>query len=251
MKMTDLLHYHSPNRWIDNEYNKTSQDSRYGLDDTQNFDPRCQTLPSDKLKIIKMLIYESSHGFNFSNDIKTQFGFQGIHPKDEFLIKHSRRVSEMSVMLGKALGLNFLDLAEIKVAGMLHDVGKVYIPEDIILKPEKLTKENWDIIQTHTVLGYELLKGLKDYETIAKYARYHHERVDGLGYPDGLKDSEIPFGAKLIAIVDAYEAMTEYRPYRDSLSKEMAIEELRKHSGTQFDPKIVEIFIEKIIKNHL
>jgi putative nucleotidyltransferase with HDIG domain len=251
MKMTDLLYSRSANRWTNTEYNRTSQDSRFGLDDSQNLDHKCQTSPSDKMKIIKILTYESSHGFNFSNDLKAQFGFQGIHPKDEFLIKHSRRVSEICVMLGKALGLNVLDLAEIKVAGMLHDVGKVYIPDEIIRKPETLSKENWDVIQTHTVLGYELLKGMKDYDTIAKYARHHHERVDGLGYPDGLKDSEIPFGAKLIAVVDAYEAMTESRPYREPLTKEMAIEELRKHSGTQFDKKIVEVFIEKIIKNHL
>lgn len=249
MKMNDLLYSRSANKWNHAEYDRNNRDSRYGLDDRQNNDSRYQTTLSDKLKIVKILTYESSHCFNFSNDIKRQFGFQGIHPKDEFLIKHSRRVSEMAVLLGKAFGLNALELKEIKVAGMLHDIGKVYIPDDIIRKSDQLTKENWDVIKTHTVLGYELLKTMNEFETVAKYARYHHERIDGLGYPDGLKGSEIPFGAKLIAVVDAYEAMTESRPYRQAFSKEMAIEELRKNSGTQFDEEIVDVFIEKIIKN--
>jgi putative nucleotidyltransferase with HDIG domain len=251
MKMTDLLYSRSMNRWNEPEYKKTNNELKYGLDDRQNHDPRHQTSPSDKQKIVKILTYESSHGFNFSNDIKAQFGFQGIHPKDEFLIKHSRRVSEICVLLGKALGLGAAELKEIKVAGMLHDIGKVYIPDDIIRKSDRLTKENWDIIQTHTILGYELLKGIKDYEEIAKYARSHHERVDGSGYPDGLKGSQIPFGARLIAVVDAYEAMTESRPYRQPMTKMMAIEELKRNAGTQFDKKIVQVFIEEIIKNHL
>jgi len=251
MKMTDLLYSRSANRWSEPEYKKTSQDPRYDFDNRKQLDPRYQTSPSDKLKIVKILTYESSHGFSFSNDIKSQFGFQGIHPKDEFLIKHSRRVSEICVLLAKELRLTAAEINEIKVAGMLHDVGKVYIPDDIIRKPERLTQENWDVIQTHTVLGYELLKGNKDYSQIAKYARSHHERIDGLGYPDGLKANEIPYGAKIIAVVDAYEAMTESRPYRHPMTKTMAIEELRRNSGSQFDKKIVEVFIEKVIQNHL
>jgi putative nucleotidyltransferase with HDIG domain len=206
------------------------------------------TAPTERLRIIKFLTYESSHGFDFNNtDIKNFFGFQGVHPLDEQLIMHSRRVSELCVRIGKAMGLDKQTLIELKIAGMLHDIGKVYIPEEIINKPEKLDQSKLEVVRTHTVLGYEILKGIKEYKNIAKYARSHHERIDGKGYPDRLKADEIPLGSRIIAVADAYEAMTESRPYRQSLCQKDAMKELVLNAGTQFDASIVQVFIEKVL----
>ena len=209
---------------------------------------RFNASPSERLRVIKFLTYESSHGFNYNNtDIKNFFGFQGVHPLDEQLIQHSRRVSELSVRIGKAMGLDKQTVIELKIAGMLHDIGKVYVPSEIINKPEKLDQASMEIVRTHTLLGYDILRGIKEYKNIAKYARSHHERIDGKGYPDGLVGNDIPLGSRIIAVADAYEAMTETRPYRQSLCQKDARKELVLNAGTQFDANIVSVFIEKVL----
>jgi putative nucleotidyltransferase with HDIG domain len=227
------------------KYPNSSREKRSNVDKNGNF--IFNNTPSERLRIIKFLTYESSHSFNQAQDLRSQFGFQEIHPWDELLIMHSRRVSEFSVKLGKELGLDTANLLELKIAGMLHDIGKVYIPNEIIQKPGKLDESNKKIVRTHTTLGYDILKSLNQYKEIAKYARSHHERIDGKGYPDGLKGMEIPLGSRIIAVVDAYEAMTESRPYRQPFTQKAAVEELRKHAGTQFDGKIVEVFVNKVL----
>lgn len=230
----------------DNDKNMFRKDIR-SRENESIFSSKFNKAPTERSRVIKFLTYESSHGFNQTNDIKNHFGFQGIHILDEMLIKHSRRVSEFSVKLGQELGLDKELLIELKIAGMLHDIGKVYIPDEIITHPSKLDEDKWKIVRTHTTLGYQILQGYQKYKNIAKYARSHHERIDGLGYPDGLKGNEIPIGARIIAVVDAYEAMTEARPYRQPLSKHQAVDELKRNSGTQFDESIVNVFIEKVL----
>lgn len=247
--MTDLLYSGNTTRWTDSQYKRNQVDRNSDYQYPSQMNPRYQTSPSDKLRIINILTHESLHGFKISTDTVVQVGFQGIHPDDEFLLKHSRRVSEISVILGKELGLTNGDLRDLKIAGMLHDVGKVYIPHEIMNQPGKLSKESWDRIKTHTVLGYELLKEVKEFSSVAKYVRSHHERIDGSGYPDGLKGNDIPLGSRIIGVVDAFEAMTNARHYRQAISKEKAIEELKKNSGTQFDKVIVDVFINKVVKN--
>ena len=251
MKTSNLYAFRGMNQ--DFEYsnqNQFSQHSNYQRN--ENLDPQIHshfnTSPSERLRVIKFLTYESSHGFSYNNtDINNFFGFQGIHPLDEQLIQHSRRVSELCVRIGKAMGLDKQTVIELKIAGMLHDIGKVYVPSEIINKPEKLDQASLQIVRTHTLLGYEILKGIKEYKNIAKYARSHHERIDGKGYPDGLVGDNIPLGSRIIAVADAYEAMTESRPYRASLCQKDAIKELVLNAGTQFDANIVNVFIEKVL----
>ncbi|MFA6890310.1 MAG: HD domain-containing phosphohydrolase, partial [Bacilli bacterium] len=136
----------------------------------------------------------------------------------------------------------------LKQAGLFHDIGKISIPDSILNKPEKLTDEEYDIIKTHTEVGYQILRAADEYSDLAIHALHHHERWDGKGYPTALEGNDIPLFSRIICVVDAYEAMTADRPYRKRLTKEHAIAEIRKCSGTQFDPKIAKIFIEQILR---
>lgn len=167
--------------------------------------------------------------------------------KDTPIFDHSKHVSNLCYLVGKKLRLNKSDLKDLRLAGLYHDIGKSKIPSSIINKPGPLTKEEWVIMKKHTLHGYEILNNTKEFSKIAKYAKYHHERIDGKGYPEGLKGDEIPLISRIITVVDAYEAMISDRPYRSALSKEQAIEELKKHAGTQFDKNIVEVFINKVL----
>jgi putative nucleotidyltransferase with HDIG domain len=202
---------------------------------------------NDKQRIIRFLSSESSGIFDQAANEESNFTFLSNFPFDEPLKEHSKRVSDLTVSLGKALNLNQEHLVELKIAGLLHDMGKVFISNQILDKKGVLNDEEWKIVKTHTVIGYELLSHMDKYRNIAKYARSHHERVDGKGYPDGIKGEDIPLGARIIAVVDAYEAMTELRPYRKPFSQRVAIKELRRNSGTQFDKRIVDVFIKKVL----
>jgi len=169
------------------------------------------------------------------------------HSKDKHIFNHSKHVSNMCCLVGKELQLSKSELKELRLAGLYHDIGKSKIPKEIINKPGPLTKEEWFIMKKHTLLGYEILSKIEDFIKIAEYAKYHHERIDGKGYPEGLKGDEIPLISRIITVVDAYEAMMSDRPYRSALNKDEAIRELIKHSGTQFDKNIVKVFIDKVL----
>lgn len=160
---------------------------------------------------------------------------------------HSERVSHYCKSVGLQLKLKEDELKELEKAGLFHDIGKISIPDNILDKPGKLTDEEYDIIKTHPEIGYQILKAADEYSNLAIHALHHHERWDGNGYPNGLKGEEIPFFSRIIGVVDAYEAMTADRPYRKKMTKEYAISELKKYSGTQFDPKIAKIFINKVL----
>ena len=160
---------------------------------------------------------------------------------------HSKRVSRIAKLIGKELGLNQDQLEELSLAAMLHDIGKISIPDAILGKPSALSKEEYNLIKNHTINGYQLLKAADEYSDIAEYALSHHERIDGTGYPKGLKGNEIPLFARIISVADAYEVMTADRPYRKALGKTVAIEELKKYAGTQFDQEIVNTFIDRIL----
>ncbi len=161
---------------------------------------------------------------------------------------HSEKVSELCKQMGVALGIRDENLKELEMAGMYHDIGKISIPDEILNKPGKLTKEEYEFIKTHTESGYQILRAADEYTNLAEYALSHHERWDGKGYPKGLKAEAIPLYSRIIAIVDAYEAMTSDRVYRKKLTKEIAIEELIQNAGTQFDPHLVPVFIKIIEK---
>jgi HD-GYP domain-containing protein (c-di-GMP phosphodiesterase class II) len=149
--------------------------------------------------------------------------------------------------MGEALGLREGEVQELKTVGLLHDIDKITIDENILNKPGKLTKDEWEEIKRHPEIGYRILSTVNGMSEMAEYVLTHHERWDGLGYPKGLKSDELPLQTKIIAIADAYDAMTSARSYREALSDEVAIAELQKNSGTQFDPDLVTLFIEKVI----
>lgn len=170
-----------------------------------------------------------------------------IDAKDPYTRGHSERVSLYSEAIARGLELKGEELQTIRYAGYLHDVGKIGIPDAILTKPGKLTLEEFKIIKRHPVLSERILKPVGFPFPVQPIVRHHHERYDGKGYPDGLAGEEIPLGARILFVADAYEAMTSDRPYRKALSVERALQELANNKGTQFDPRVVDAFI-KIIR---
>ncbi|MBN2300300.1 MAG: PocR ligand-binding domain-containing protein [Acholeplasmataceae bacterium] len=165
---------------------------------------------------------------------------------------HSNRVSAYCRMMGESLGLSNDQIKELEFAGLMHDIGKITIPDRILDKPGKLTEEEWVIMKTHTINGYHILRSADKYSQLAEYALTHHERWDGKGYPNGLKEEEIPLFSRVISICDAYEAMTADRPYREALGFEFAVAELNRCAGSQFDGNLVKVFVKSINeKEHL
>jgi len=162
--------------------------------------------------------------------------------------RHSLEVSHLCKQIGIELKLKEDELKGLEQAGLFHDIGKISIPDRILNKPGKLTDEEFDIIKTHTQIGYQILRAADEYSDLAIHALHHHERWDGKGYPSNLKGEDIPLFCRIINVIDAYEAMTADRPYRKKLSKEYAVSEIIKCAGTQFDPKIAQLFVEKVLK---
>lgn len=160
---------------------------------------------------------------------------------------HSHRVSRLCEEIGKALGFSTDEVKELKTAGELHDIGKIAIDEVVLNKPGQLNEEEWVQIRRHPETGFRILMATNEYHDMAEYIVAHHERWDGRGYPKGLKEEAIDRKARIIALADAYDAMTCVRPYRRALSDDEAVVEIQNQSGTQFDPEIVRIFVEKVI----
>lgn len=159
---------------------------------------------------------------------------------------HVERMAELSRRLGKTMGLSANDIDSLRLLALLHDIGKVVIPESILTKKDKLTDQEWEEIKRHPEAGYRIVQGMPELAAIAEGILCHHERWDGKGYPQGLKAEETPLVARIIAIIDSFDAMTHSRPYRRRLTLEQAIKELEKNAGSQFDPHIVKTFIEII-----
>ncbi|MGN0732914.1 MAG: diguanylate cyclase domain-containing protein [Emergencia sp.] len=159
---------------------------------------------------------------------------------------HVRRTQLMANRLGERLGLSDLEQSQLSLLCMLHDIGKIGIPIEILNKPGRLTEEEWDVIRTHPEKGYQIAMSAPELNGIAEMIKYHHEYWDGSGYPDGLSRESIPLLSRIIAVLDAYDAMVNDRPYRKALSTETALAELRHHAGIQFDPAIVAEFIRMI-----
>ena len=169
---------------------------------------------------------------------------EAVDAKDRYTSGHSTRVAEYSRMIAGRLGKSKEEQEEIYRAGLLHDVGKIRIPVDIINKPGKLTDEEYNIIKVHPVTGYHILSGISGSEQMAIAAKYHHERYDGKGYPNGLAGDNIPEIARILGVADSYDAMTSNRSYRSGLPKEIVREEIIKGRGTQFDPEIADIMLQ-------
>lgn len=169
-----------------------------------------------------------------------------IDAKDNYTHGHSLRVAEYSQMIAKASGMNEDESKIVFHAALLHDVGKIGVPDRIINKNGKLTPEEYEEIKLHPVYGYNILSRISESPSLSIGARYHHERYDGKGYPRGLKGEEIPELARIIAVADAYDAMTSARSYREPFSQERVREEIEKGIGTQFDPKFARVMLELI-----
>lgn len=176
--------------------------------------------------------------------IKTLYG------KNAAEEQRSIRVAKLCEKMGEALGLPKKKIKDLKTVGSLYDIGKVAIDEKILKKPGKLTEDEWNKIRRHPEIGYRILSTVNEMSEIAGYVLDHHERWDGEGYPRILKGEEIALESRIMAIADAYDAMTNIRSYRSALSEEAAQEELRRNAGAQFDPELVEVFIEKVLRTH-
>ncbi|MCX7994946.1 MAG: HD-GYP domain-containing protein [candidate division WOR-3 bacterium] len=161
---------------------------------------------------------------------------------------HILRVTEYSLAIAEELGFSEEEKVVLEVAALLHDFGKIGIDESILLKPRKLSEAEKEEVDMHVMRGYYMLAGFNELIEALGGIKHHHEHFNGSGYPEGLKKGEIPIIARIIAVADAYDAMTSKRPYRRAMSKEEAIRELKANAGTQFDPAIVKIFIKIITK---
>ncbi len=166
-----------------------------------------------------------------------------IDKKDHYTSGHSERVGFFARLTGQQMGLAAEQLQTLEWSGLLHDVGKIGIPEEILNKPDRLTDEEFAIIKRHPVMGYEILKPIESFEGVLEGVLYHHEAPDGTGYPDGLKGEETPLPARIIHVVDIFDALTSTRAYRAPFSVEGAIEILRAESGTKVDPQVTAAFL--------
>lgn len=158
--------------------------------------------------------------------------------------EHVERTKKMAIKLGQALHLSDAELSKLALLAVLHDIGKIAIPHTILLKPGKLTNEEWEIMKSHTDKGYRIANASKELKPIAEYILHHHERWDGKGYPGGLDGENIPLLSRIITVVDSHDVMVHDRPYHKAMSNEDAVEELLRCSGTQFDPHIVTVFLQ-------
>ncbi len=163
--------------------------------------------------------------------------------------EHAKRVSELSYEMGRLMSFEMNQLDKLKLAGLMHDIGKVNIPISILNKVTNLTKVEWDEIMKHTEIGYRILCAVNEFGEISEYVLAHHERWDGKGYPKGLQKDEIPLAARIISLVDAFDTMVHNQAYAKAKSIEEAIEELHNQSGKQFDPYVVEVFIQNKVYN--
>lgn len=169
-----------------------------------------------------------------------------MEAKDPYTSGHEARVEEYSVKLAKALGVHEKKIENIKTAAVLHDIGKIGIDDSILRKPSALTEIEYKEIQKHPIIGAEILRDIDFLREISEIIKYHHERYDGQGYPEGKKGDEIPLESSILAIADVFDAMTSDRPYRNALTVKQAINEIKSNAGTQFDPEVANAFIEII-----
>ena len=167
-----------------------------------------------------------------------------VEAKDPYTKGHSDRVAEFSVLIGKKLGLSEEDLKTLRIGGLFHDIGKIGIPDSILLKDERLTPEEYSEIKHHPSIGTHILSNATIFSNIIPIVKHHHERYDGRGYPSQLVGDDIPYVARIAAVADTFDAMTSKRSYRDSLPIDVVRAEIERCSGTQFDPNIAKVFLD-------
>ncbi len=167
-----------------------------------------------------------------------------VEAKDTYTRGHSDRVSEYSVLIGEKLGLPEDQIKTLRIGGLFHDIGKIGIPDSILLKPDKLSDDEYSQIKNHPSIGAHILGSAEIFKDIIPIVKHHHERYDGNGYPSRLKGEEIPYIARIAAVADTFDAMTSRRSYRGPIDIERVKEEIKRCEGTQFDPQIAEVFLD-------
>lgn len=172
-----------------------------------------------------------------------------VEAKDTYTRGHSDRVAAFSVLIGQFLNLSENDLRTLQIGGLFHDIGKIGVPDSILLKETKLTDDEYSEIKNHPSIGAHILSTASIFKDIIPIVKHHHEKYNGTGYPGRLSGEQIPYLARITAIADSFDAMTSRRTYRDSLPIETVIEEFREYKGTQFDPKLIDVFLD-ILENH-
>lgn len=190
----------------------------------------------------KHKMYESASMRNKTVDIIMSALFE----KSEREMQHSKRVSAISAAIASELRFSKDEINKIRIAGLIHDIGKIGIDEKILNKAERLTENEWREIKKHPEAGWRILASVNDFSDLAKHILSHHEKWDGTGYPKGLRGEDITVEARIISLADAFDAMTKDRPYRTGMSNEEALEEIKRNAGTQFDPWIVDVFLNNV-----
>lgn len=206
-------------------------------------------------EVVNNLLRLDAHGAQFPDEKYPEILFEcfraiisTLEEKDSYTHGHSIRVSEYAVLMAHELGLDDVEVREVELCALFHDIGKIGVPDSVLLKPARLSRAEFEIMKSHPVRSARILEKVSSLQNLIPGIKYHHERFDGLGYPEGLRGEHIPLFARIILIADTFDAMTSTRPYRLALDKEVAFTELRNCSGTQFDPFLVEAFISAMRK---
>ena len=186
-------------------------------------------------------LYDDLRGL-FYNTVETLV--RTIQAKDQYTSGHSTRVSRYSLLIGEKLGMSTKEKHQIYLASMLHDIGKIGVPDELLNHPGRLTEEEMERVRSHVVLGASMLEMLGEMHPIVPLIRHHHEAWDGSGYPDGLEGEDIPLISRIVSVADMYDAMTSDRPYRSRRSQEEAVSEILRTKGTKLDPRVAETFLQ-------
>lgn len=193
---------------------------------------------------IQNLVLQDQFRTLFIDTVRAIVG--ALETRDQYTHGHSIRVSKYSVLIGEKLGLPVERLHGLELAALLHDIGKIGTPDDILHKIKSLNTAEFSVMKLHPITGAELLSQVEALKPLAPFVKHHHERFDGKGYPDGLKGEDIPLESRIIIVADTFDAMTTTRSYRKGLERRVALKELNRCAGSQFDPKIVNVFTTAI-----
>jgi diguanylate cyclase (GGDEF)-like protein len=207
--------------------------------------------PSEALRLADQRLYAQKHSSELARNRPHEVLLQALSEREPYLLAHSRGVAHLSLEVGDRLHLPEDERSVLRIAAELHDVGKLAIPDDILLKPEPLTEEEWEFIRGHTIIGQRIVTATPALQNVGRIVRASHERWDGKGYPDGMREEQIPLAARIIAVCDAFTAMTSERPYGTKMTADAAMAELVRCSGTQFDPGVVATFAKVVAAGDL